>query len=204
MKTKKLNLYGIAPSTLLIMERRANLIETLRGFELLVLLEFEQNVQTATLKDKLTEHIRTVVVTVGSLGSRKDPAASQLHLDAIKRFVAVNQSGHNPALETYEASQSRTLTLCGKTLKNEVSRTWTELFVAPFPQSILCIGPHILTTTWLCAVLAEQMGKAQKTAKTPFDDAISDVKSYEPSRGPLHFLTTHRMVLGKPRFTLAE
>ncbi len=194
--------YGIAPSTLLIAERRTELRKTLDGFKLLALLEFEPSDYTMKLARKITEHIRVAVITIDSPGSRMNTPAYRTHLDAINRFVLANQTGYTPPLDTYETSQTQTLTLCGKKLRDKVSRTWEVLFTAPFPQSILCIGPHVLITTWLCAVLAEQMSNARKNAKIPFKGAISGVRDYEPPCGLLTISTKRHIVLNRPRFEL--
>jgi hypothetical protein len=198
------NRFGIAPSSLLIPERHAELIKTLNGFDLLVLLGFEQPGQADSLSKQLPKTISITEITMNSLEPMFENGANRQHFNSIIRLVAVNQNGHSPALETYGRSQIPVLTLCGTSLKDAVHTMWERRSTLPYPQSILCIGPHVLITTWLEALLANQMAKAQNNDKIPFKDAISDVQSYETSCGLLEFSTERHMVLKRPHYRLVQ
>ncbi len=198
------NRFGIAPSSLLVPERHSELIKTLNGFDLLVLLGFEQPVQTASLRNGLPRSINIAEITMDSLEPMFENDGNWRHFDSITRFVVANQNGHSPALETYAKSQTRTLTLCGTSLRDAVHTMWERRSTLPYPQSILCIGPHVLITTWLEALLASQMAKAQKNDKIPFKDAISDVQSYETSCGLLEFSTARHTVLKRHHYRLVR
>lgn len=198
------NRFGIAPSSLLIPERHAELTKTLNGFDLLVLLGFEQPGQADSLSKRLAETINIAEITMNSLEPMFENDANRQHFNSIIRLVATNQNGHSPALETYGRSQIPVLTLCGTSLKDAVHTMWERRSTLPYPQSILCIGPHVLITTWLEALLTSQMDKAQKNDKIPFKDAISDVQSYETSCGLLEFFTERLTVHRRPHYKLVQ